>query len=239
MEDKKTIIQNGKDFEYTGKDELASMEKMNNYNESIIAMIKAIISTNNPNIMDFGAGIGTLSKYFDKTQIICLEIDQAQRKELKTKGFKVASSITEIGDNSLDLVFSSNVFEHIEDDYKIAKELFAKVKPGGKIFIYVPAFPVLYSEMDKKVGHYRRYTKSRITDVLGKAGFDIVETHYSDSIGFFASLIFKYFGSKTGDVNEKQLVFYDTYIYPLSRFIDGLGAKYIFGKNIVAVGIKR
>ena len=47
------------------------------------------------------------------------------------------------------------------------------LRPAGRCSIYVPAFPVLYTSMDAKVGHVRRYTRSSLTAAVSAAGFTI------------------------------------------------------------------
>jgi SAM-dependent methyltransferase len=220
-------------FIYTGKDELFCMEKMQNYNKSIINHIKQHMGATAENILDFGAGIGTLASYFPKDKITCLEIDSEQSDILKQRGFQTISSLKEIKKNSLSFLYSSNVLEHIEDDHDTVKQIYEKIKSNGRVVFYVPAFPILYSEMDKKVGHFRRYTKKTLTSVFASAGFSVDKVMYSDSLGFFASLLFKLISSKDGTASPKQLLFYDRFIFPISSFFDKLFASHFFGKNIV------
>ena len=60
---------------------------------------------------------------------------------------------------SYDLIFTSNVLEHIEDDVTILHDLFLHTNDGGQLVVYVPAFQFLYSRLDEKAGHFRRYSK--------------------------------------------------------------------------------
>ena len=39
--------------------------------------------------------------------------------------------------------------------------------------------------MDRKVGHYRRYSRSVLVRALHQAGFQIDDARYVDCIGFF------------------------------------------------------
>ena len=73
--------------EYTGFHELLSLEALHNYNNEIVK--GAIKSFNTKNqIIDFGAGIGTLSVIFrDKYHIdpLCIEIDKANKLQDKVE----------------------------------------------------------------------------------------------------------------------------------------------------------
>ena len=84
--------------------------------------------------------------------------------------------------NSVDAVIALNVLEHIEDDYKAAREMFRILKPNGKAIIEVPAGPELYDDYDRFLHHFRRYSMSRLCKALSEAGF-IIE--YKSHLGCF------------------------------------------------------
>jgi hypothetical protein len=102
---------------------------------------------------------------------------------------------------------------------------------------------VLFGKFDSDVGHYRRYDKKDIVKKLESANFEIVEASYADSIGFFAWLANNILISRNNNVKGAESVnrfkFYDSYIYPISKFMDSLGLKYLFGKNILVIARKK
>lgn len=98
--------------------------------------------------------------------------------------------------------------------------------------VYVPAFSCLFSAMDKKVGHYRRYTRKTLLRLFEPDDWQIEQTGYADILGFGAALFFKFFGNKHGDLNRKALLFYDRLFFPVSRVLDNLGARVFAGKNV-------
>lgn len=109
----------------------------------------------------------------------------------------------------------------------------------GFLVIYVPAFQILFSKMDEKVGHYRRYSKKRLISALQGSGLEIVRCEYVDSIGFFASLILKVLKLGSGAAtNGVILKMYDGLVFPLSRILDKIGMKHLFGKNILLIAQK-
>ena len=89
----------------------------------------------------------------------------------------------------MDLIFSSNVLEHIKDDYQILKDIKKKLRKDGTLFLYVPAKMILWSKLDESVGHYRRYEISKLRALCRKSGFKIVKIHYADFVGFFVTLL--------------------------------------------------
>jgi hypothetical protein len=130
-----------------------------------------------------------------------------------------------------------NVLEHIDDDEAALRSLHAKLTDRGKLLIYVPAFQLLYTSMDAKVGHVRRYTRGMLMARVSAAGFQIERVAYADSIGFLATLTFKIIGNKNGDVSLAALKLYDRAIFPLSRALD-LVARRWFGKNLLLIASK-
>lgn len=75
---------------------------------------------------------------------------------------------------SLDLVVAFDVLEHIEDDVSAASEARRVLRPDGRLLVAVPADPRLWSAHDEAVGHVRRYTRPTLTELLDKAGFDLI-----------------------------------------------------------------
>lgn len=129
------------------------------------------------------------------------------------------------------------MLEHIEDDAAVLGQFFSKIRPGGKLLVYVPAFQVLFSSMDTKVGHVRRYTRKELGAKTKAAGFSIRTNEYVDCAGFAASLLYKFVGNDSGEINEKALIAYDRLVFPISRFADK-GFKHLLGKNVHLVAVK-
>ena len=126
------------------------------------------------------------------------------------------------------------MLEHIEDDSGALSVLHDRLKPGGRIIIYVPAFGVLFSSMDRLVGHHRRYRRRELSEKLRATGFAIESAYYVDSLGFFSALAYRLIGKETGVISPGAVKIYDRFLFPLSRLLDRLvlGS---FGKNLVVV----
>ena len=99
---------------------------------------------------------------------------------------------------------------------------------------------LLWSKVDNTVGHYRRYSRSEITKKLKSSGFIIKSFCFADSIGYFSILLMKLFRYDSDKVIESSstLKIYDNYIFPISKFMDAIGLKLFFGKNIIIIAKK-
>src|SRR5437016_5447341 len=62
-------------------------------------------------------------------------------------------------------------------------------KPGGRLILWVPAFQLLYSDFDRKIGHHRRYRKGELRAQLTRAGYEVAEIRYVNSVGALAWLV--------------------------------------------------
>ena len=187
--------------------------------------------------LDFGAGSGTyaLPLRAQGFQITCVEQDKLLLEKLRAAGFEAHHSLDRIPDQSCEYVYSLNVLEHVPDDVFILRQLYRKLMPGGRLFIYVPAFNLLYSSMDRKVGHMRRYKMQGLLKKIEMTGFRSEKVAYADSLGFFVTLIYKWVGNQSGDINILALKVFDTVIFPISRFLDNIGINRFFGKNLMVV----
>ena len=228
--------------EYSGNQELIDIEVMKNYNYSIVKNAFRNIKSNSTEIVDFGAGIGTLSLIFrDKFGInpLCVEIDRANNNVLKNREFNFVKDLKSVP-YDLDFIFSSNVLEHIKDDSNALLSIRDHLKVGGRVYLYLPAIMFLWTALDDKVGHYRRYEIGSLRNKCKLLGFRVLEIYYADCLGFFATLFWKFINkkSKFNFASKKTLIFYDKYIFPVSSFLDRLGIKFLFGKNIVLVAEK-
>jgi SAM-dependent methyltransferase len=127
-----------------------------------------------------------------------------------------------------------NVLEHIEDDsgeLDVARRLLA---PGGHLCLFVPAMPSLYSRIDHKSGHYRRYTKAALRRKVEEAGFVIERIDYFDAASIVPYwLMYRVLGVE--DLGNGSNAFYDRVIVPISRLVQRILVHPPIGKNLILV----
>lgn len=129
-----------------------------------------------------------------------------------------------------------DVLEHIEDDHSEVQRAETFLSPAGHLIIIGPAHEFLYSEFDRSIGHYRRYTRESIIR-LTPAHSDLVDFRYLDSIGLMASLANALL-MRQALPTAKQIRFWDRVLVRLSRLADPL-LRYSIGKSALAVWRRR
>lgn len=75
--------------------------------------------------------------------------------------------------NRYDIAIACEVLEHVEDDVSLLEKLCSF--SDKYVLISVPAKKKYFDEFDVKVGHYRRYEKDELTDLIEGAGLEIEE----------------------------------------------------------------
>ncbi len=75
-------------------------------------------------------------------------------------------------DRSFDLLVAFEVLEHLEDDLAALRSWSTWVRPGGGILLSTPAHPERFGPSDVAAGHYRRYTRPGLENVMAEAGLE-------------------------------------------------------------------
>ncbi len=221
---------------YRGVDNLEVMEVAVNYRRYLGDLLRSAGGPPRPGhrTLDFGAGVGTYARTARDLgyDVTCVDLDPDLCARLRADGFTTHETTAEIADGTFDLTYTLNVLEHLDDDGAALRELRRVTVPSGRLLVYVPAFPILYSSMDRKVGHVRRYRKAELAGRVRQAGFVIERCVHADSLGFLASLAFRVAGNSDGSLSERPVAAYDRWAFPLSRRLDRLFGP-AFGKNLV------
>jgi len=222
---------------YAGIEILEFIAEARNYNAWLADLVRRGLGGGVT--LDFGAGNGTFARWFrsEGMELSCIEPDETLARRLRSDGFKVAASLDALPANSSSSAYSLNVLEHIEDDVSALRALHRVLRSQGRLVLYVPAFPILFSSFDARFGHHRRYRGDILRARVEVAGFRVLECRYVDCLGFFAALAFKLVDRGAGDVSRFSIIAYDRVVFPLSRRLDVLFGRWL-GKNLYLVAEK-
>lgn len=201
------------------------------------------------NIIEIGCGIGTIIKLILRkdNEITGVDISDKYIKFLKkqyknVKNLKFIKSDIfglpkKVKNKFFDTVVMVNVLEHIKDDDKALKIVNKLLKKNGKIALMVPAFNMLFGPLDKSVGHFRRYNKNQLKELLIRNGFVIQKIYYMNFIGFFGWFINVRLLRKDY-TPQAQTYFFDKFFVPIIRKIEKW-LKPPFGQSLIAIAIKK
>jgi len=224
---------------YSGVENLEVMAEAENYNRFLLSLVTRHLEPGR-RVADFGAGTGTFALPLRRqgVDIVAIEPDAALNARLRQAGIAAERDAAALPDGSLDLVYTFNVLEHIADDGAALRALARKLRPGGRLLVYVPAFAVLFTAMDHKVGHLRRYRRAGLRALVRGAGLAVDDVRYVDSLGFFATLAYRVLASGgDGSLDRRAVRVYDRLIFPVSRALDVLLSRCL-GKNLLLLATK-
>lgn len=151
-------------------------------NEVIKTLFRKYIGKKSANFLEVGCGNGPVLRALADFKNLSLT-----GADIYLSGIKFAQSLipnvkfiqmdaTNIPfKNEFDVVGCFDVLEHIDEDVKVIHQLCKSLKQHGYLFITVPQYPFLWSEIDVIDRHKRRYTKKEISEKIKNAGMEILE----------------------------------------------------------------
>jgi SAM-dependent methyltransferase len=134
-------------------------------------------------IVDIGCGAGaTLKRLEERGEATGVDLSAQAIRYSRQRGCRRLCLVEEeqlpFGDNTIDLVVSSDVIEHMDHDYLHLREYRRILRGGGLLLITVPALSWLWSNHDRANRHRRRYSRSGLRELLEKEGWKIERLSY-------------------------------------------------------------
>jgi putative flippase GtrA/SAM-dependent methyltransferase len=225
---------------YAGHRILEAMRSAPHYADAIYAYARFASPPVEGPILDFGAGDGFFAERFlrDGVDVECVEPDCANQAALRDRVRTVVADVGPLASDRYTFAYTINVLEHLHELDRYLAELYRVLRPGGCLFVFVPAFNILWTSLDDEVEHVQRFTRRTLTAKLTKAGFKIEWCRYFDSLGFFAALAVRLLESVgLFRYSPETVGFYDNVILPLSLFGDHFMSN-VAGKNVIAMARK-
>lgn len=142
-------------------------------------------------ILDVGTGTGTnlrLLQQLGFADVTGLDFsdDAIYFCQQKGLGFVKKGDVRDLPfiDDSFDVIFATDIIEHIDDDLQALAEIRRVLKPGGKAILMVPAFQALWGVQDRISHHKRRYRLREFARKLKSSGLMVVDKYYFNYLLF-------------------------------------------------------
>lgn len=193
-------------------------------------------------VLEVGAGIGSNTKLLLTPAVrswMCLEPDRELARQASQALYGQTRHSVRVGSiealeetNLFDAILYIDVLEHIEQDAQELSRAAKLLKAAGKLIVLSPAHQWLYTAFDRSIGHFRRYSRTTLRACTPRE-CTLERMGYLDSVGLLASATNRLFLHQAMPT-VNQIVFWDRYMIPPSRFLD----RVLFGgigKSILAV----
>lgn len=147
-------------------------------------------------ILEVGSGTGNITRFLlQRAEVTATDIHPQAMARLATqfsaydgfasRAWDAAKELPdELRDGRFDTVVCLNVLEHIEDDLAALINMRRALEgTGGRLVLLVPAGRMLYSPLDRGLGHFRRYEPDELRARVEEAGFRIETTFWFNVLG--------------------------------------------------------
>jgi 2-polyprenyl-3-methyl-5-hydroxy-6-metoxy-1,4-benzoquinol methylase len=164
---------------------LETLKEADEYYKWLFSRVKPFVEGK---VLEIGSGIGNFAKWASNSgsEYHVSDADPALVERLKADfptAFQWDLYQPFPRTDFYNTIIILNVIEHLENDLEAVKQIHERLLPGGHLIVMVPAMQFLYGSLDQAFGHFRRYTKRTMGDILKKASFKIVKQEYVNVIG--------------------------------------------------------
>lgn len=99
---------------------------------------------------------------------------------------------------SFDVIVSTDVIEHIEDDIGVLRELHRLLRPRGILVLTTPAYRAAYSHHDRHLEHVRRYDVVDLARSVARAGLNVLYWTRFNVLPALPLLLYRKFVARPG-----------------------------------------
>jgi SAM-dependent methyltransferase len=138
-------------------------------------------------IAELGCGSGGLLEALGRLgPAVGVESDPLLRAAARARGLDVRPGALPddipLAPGECDAVCLFDVLEHVADEAAALRASARLLRPGGRLFVTVPAYQWLWSRHDQVLGHHRRYTAGRLRRALAGAGLAVERLTYFNTL---------------------------------------------------------
>lgn len=191
-------------------------------------------------ILEVGAGCGSFTKnYINKNlkKIILTDLDTKNILDLKKrfkkeKNVKISKLPVKKINKKFDVILYFHVLEHIKNDNAELISAKSRLKKNGYLIIMVPSGKKIFGNLDKAVGHFRRYERSFFKKKLLK--LKRIKLYSLDIFGYWLYFLNKIFFKKEIFPSKFKIFLWDKIFTPMTIVLDRI-LNYKYGKCILVI----
>ena len=167
-----------------------------------LSVTRYIPSPGGKTFLDIGCGTGKVLSSLSDLGFSVTGMDvnakaiEYARKSCPSGAFIRASFLSYRTTNHYDAVGLFDVIEHQADDRKFLRKAASVLKPGGYLFLTVPAGMYLWTSVDEASGHKRRYERKELIRLLSACGFEVCDMYYWNFFLLPPLFAWKFFGRR-------------------------------------------
>jgi len=201
-------------------------------------------------LVDAGCGTGNnLLHLARRGRAVGVDLSEEALRFCRTRGVHAArASVLALpfADASCDAVTSFDVIYHrwVEDDRAAVREMARVLRPGGLLFVRVPALKALWGAHDEAVLSRHRYTRRELIALFESEGLAIVRASYCNTF-LFPLLIARRTLDRLLNRHGSDVQFLPPLVERLFRLLLEVEARLVrifplpIGSSVLALGRKR
>ncbi len=131
----------------------------------------------NEKVLDFGCGGGYLLSSFENIERYGVEINPDASQVATSNGLTCFADSSLLPKSFFDLIISNNALEHTENPLQELRNLYASLKPGGRICMIVPLDIKSYAYKPNDINfHLFSWSPMNLGNLLDCAGFQVIKS---------------------------------------------------------------
>ena len=184
-------------------------------------------------LVEVGAGTGSVCGFLAQSgiEIAAVEPLKAGAMAIQKKGVQTICGRLEIVNFPPESIKAYGVFdvlEHIENPSQLLDEMYRTLEPGGYLFVTVPCGQWLWGDLDESLGHFRRYSKRTLDEVVSRSGFIRIKSRYLFLSLVLPAFIMRAIPFRLGIQKSEQQVLETTQSEQLSNIVVNTIMKFVF-----------
>jgi len=207
---------------------LDAMEQAPRFNRWMYGAIKPYLGKC---LAELGSGQGNMSRWFadGNRELLLTDYRDDYLEKLRERfdstnltvgklDLTLKADYTILAKFQPDSVVCLNVLEHIKNDLEVLNWLKEILPNNCRLIFLVPYNQKLFSDFDRRIGHYRRYSNGELEKKMTEAGLVIEKQFYFNKVGVIAWWLGnKLLGQRS--ITSRQLKIYNI-LTPIFRLLD-------------------